>query len=803
MPFVELLHRTVHGVTAADGRLAAFVAGVLLVSLAPALPPGPVFVPIFLLGLLLALLLALRRRTLALALLPFALGLCWACLHGEGLLASRLPVACDGRWSGVSGVIEGLPQRRLMAGGSWQQRVQLRVEAIVNPACAGPRRVSLAYYGERRLRPGERWRFVARLRLPWGEANPGSSNRQDYYARAGIDAVASVRAGTAERLAGAAGRAPFARTRAALLAALGETLGDSPATGFLGALLVGERAGLADRDWALLRAFGVVHLVVISGLHVSLVAGGGFLLGGLAARCAAVFGWGAAWALLRPGAALVAASAYAALAGFTLPTQRALAMLGCVCAALLLGRPARSGRHLLLAAVLVLAGNPLAAVGSSFWLSFLAVAWLLWFAGRRRGQARWRTALAVHGFMALAMAPLTAWWFGGASLASAPANLLLVPLVGFVLVPLVLGGALCWPWLAPVAEACWSLAAALLEPLLAAGRGLSSAVVDGLYLETGSSGLATLCAVVGTLLLFGARRKLLRLAGAVAILPLLLPGPGGRAAMPALTVLDVGQGTAVVYRSGERTLVYDTGGGDPDGANAARRLLLPFLRRAGVRRIDTLVVSHPDRDHSAGVATLLEALPVGELRYGAPLPGIEHGERCRAGASWRWPDGSVFRLLSAAPGELLDRNDASCVLRIDVRGQRFLLTGDIGRDRERQLVRYWRQALQADWLLVAHHGSASSTGAAFLRTVAPRRAALTFGRANPFGHPAPAVLQRLCRRGVQLDGTAAGGALHYRVREDGTVAVERYRERARRYWRRAAPLTPLDCREYNQRQPEA
>jgi competence protein ComEC len=339
------------------------------------------------------------------------------------------------------------------------------------------------------------------------------------------------------------------------------------------------------------------------------------------------------------------------------------------------------------------------------------------------------------------------------------------------------------------------------EPLLAGAAALAAGHGAGFYLETRGGALASGLALLGTFLLFGARRRVLRAVGVLGLLPLLWPGSGSRAATPELIVLDVGQGTAVVYRSGERTLVYDTGGGDPAGANAARRVLLPFLRQAGVRRIDTLVVSHPDRDHSAGTAAVLDALPVGELLLGQPLPGVARGRRCRAGASWRWPDGTVFRLLSAAPGERLGRNDASCALSIRVRGRRFLLTGDIGRERERSLVRYWRGALRADWLLVAHHGSATSTGAAFLRAVAPRRAAFTFGRANAFGHPAPEVVRRLCRGGTRLDATAAGGALRYRVDADGTLTLSRYRDSSARYWRRAPPLTPLDCRAYNQANP--
>lgn len=772
--------------------LGAFIAGVLLVAQLPSLAPLPLAA-----GLVPLAAAAWRLRSLPVA--GFLVAVLIAAGHGLLLLSQRLEVSCDGRWTRLSGVVVDLPQRQRLGDDRWQQRFRLRVEHIARPECRGPRLLSLAYYGDRRLRPGERWALSARLRLPWGEDNPGGRNRQDYFAREGIDATGSVRSADAVRLAGPEGRALHQQLRARLRQALARSGVAEGPRALLAALLVGDQSALSDAQWDLLRRLGVVHLVVVSGLHVSLVGAFGWFGGALLARLLAVAGARGAWPGVPALSALAAASAYAALAGFSLPTQRALIMLGCLMGALLAGRRARSPRNLLLAAGVVLAANPLAATGSGFWLSFAAVAWLLWYAarpGRRRG---WRGALALHAFMTLAMAPLSGWWFGGVSLVAVLANLLLVPFVAVFLVPLVLAGGACWFWWPGLAGFCWQLAAWPLTPLLAGAEGFVADVGGWLYLPVAAGPLESALAVVGVLLLFGARRRRWRLSGLPALLPLLLPGAPGVAERPTLTVLDVGQGTAVVFRSGGRTLVYDTGGGDPAGNNAAARVVLPFLRARRVRRIDRLVVSHPDRDHSAGVATLRAALPITAIAGGRALAAAPGLRSCRTGASWRWPDGTRFRFLTASAPRALGSNDVSCVLLIDAQGYRFLLPGDIGVRRERELVRYWRDTLRADWLLVAHHGSASSTSAAWLRAVRPARAVLTHGRANPFGHPAPAVLARLCRAGVDVDATASGGALSYRVAAGGVLTVRASRAAAPRYWRRAPPLTPLACAAYNRR----
>jgi competence protein ComEC len=249
-----------------------------------------------------------------------------------------------------------------------------------------------------------------------------------------------------------------------------------------------------------------------------------------------------------------------------------------------------------------------------------------------------------------------------------------------------------------------------------------------------------------------------------------------------VAVLDVGQGTAVVVSAGGRTLLYDTGGGDPAGWNVADAVVLPYLRYQGITRLDTFVISHRDRDHSAGSALVGRALAVDRLRYGMPLPGLRGGKRCRAGEAWRWPGGQRFQFLSPAGEQHLDSNDQSCVLRIVLGTHQLLLPGDIGSSRERELVRYWGDELASDWLLAGHHGSLTSSSHAWLKQVAPSTAVISSGNANRFGHPHHRIEARLARAGVTYWETAVEGALEFEFRDGIAPRLYRFRTSRRRFW---------------------
>lgn len=773
-----------------SAAVAGAVAGLLLAACLPWLPGALAVSAIAVAGALLLL----ARCTPARLAAGLSLGAALGIAHGNSLLERRLPPDCVREPVQVEGAVVSLPRVTHIGEDTRQQRFEFAVADIRPARCGGPRRVLLSYYGPLTVAPGEQWLFEARLRRPWGLVNPGSFNMQAWFAQTGIDATGSVRSRGAQRLAPGAGLGSLPdRLRARISERIATLPLSSDARAVLRAVTVADRSGLDTELWRLFQHYGLNHLLVISGLHIGLVAALGYGLGRGVAVSLMLTGRVADPRHLPAVLALLLAAFYTALAGFSLATVRALAMLSCVVVASACWRRAGSWYNLLLAAALLLALNPLAGLGSGFWLSFGAVACLLWLGMWSRETGRWRARVGTHVFMSVAMLPLCGWWFGGFSQVSAPANLLLVPLLGLFVVPLALLGALCalpgWD----LAAALWTWAAQPLEVLLPLGRALAASHPDWLFRGLAPGPLETLLALCAVALLVAPLDWRVRALLPVLLAPLLLPPAAPRTAAPEAVhalVFDVGQGTAVLLYDRHRALLYDTGGGVAGGSTIARSAILPLLRQRGIARLDTLVISHGDSDHSAGLADILGALPVARLLTGAEVRVAGANKRafvvaepCRAGLGWQWPHNDVtLRVLAPAPGERLSRNNGSCVLQVSVGGWRLLLPGDVNDDRERALVRYWRDELASDWLLAAHHGSGSSSSHAWLKAVDPAEVVYSHGYANRFGHPHPAVVARVGAAGARAWSTARRGALELVFYADGKLQVIAHRQLKRRYW---------------------
>lgn len=820
--------------------------GVVVTGFVPVLPPfialllaGLALFPLGLLALQCGLLTGLRSST------PFLCGLfagvLLACLYGERLLSRQLPLQCEREAVLVRGQIVSLVERGVAQYGSSSQRFQFHVDAIEPAVCNDPQRLALTYFGDTELSPGQYWQFTAVLSRPWGQANPGLFNGQSWYVQQGIDARGSVRGEGArlrnvELASGVDIRLWPQLWRNDLRRVISSLPVNPPTRSLLSALTYGDKRSIDSHLWSQFQVLGVSHLLVISGLHVGLVAAAGFAMARLLMWLLALLlpGLSVATAAVPPVAAVGVATFYTALAGFSLPTQRALFMLLVFVLATAMGRPTRAFAHLLLAGFLVLVLNPLAALGAGFWLSFTAVAALLWLnQWQPVGPSdRWGSrALRTHGYMTLLMLPVSGWFFGGASLIAVVANLLLIPLVGLVIVPTALLAASVSLLVGPgVPEGQAPEIVVLLASLLWLVAG---AVVDGLFLllhavaRWGEAGLftslqapfgATLLALIAVLVAALPKHAVLRLSWLPLLLPLLLPlslpslpprfseaftasAPAASAHRAArvsdpylwVTVLDVGQGTSVVVRSPHRTLLYDTGGGRDWERNMAQSVVLPYLQRIGVTALDTFVVSHSDSDHSLGAPLVLRTLPVSRLRLGGTGFDRVSGAACRAGESWVWPEsGAQFQFLSPFVSAAKDfsqgskaflrRNNQSCVLQIRLGQSTLLLPGDIEADAESELVRFWGKTLQSDWLLVGHHGSKTSTTWRLLKHVVPRQAIVSAARGNRFGHPHDGVLSRFQAIGTQVSNTADNGALRYMITPEEIVILPPERDRSRRYW---------------------
>ncbi|MBK1629947.1 DNA internalization-related competence protein ComEC/Rec2 [Thiohalocapsa halophila] len=752
--------------------------------------PGP-WLPWLLAGVASVLLLAAAgwRRRLPVALAPallvslVAAGALWAYLDACRVLCSPFPEQRVNQTLVAVGRVASLPQDK-----GYAERFLFRIERLrADGEPLGFRGlVRLSWYRERpALRVGQRWRLSLRLKPPHGFVNPGGFDYEGWLFQRGIAATGHVRdPEAAVRLTAGPGPYRLDHWRQALRDRLAALLPEGPAAALVPALVLGDRGGLTPAQWEVFSRTGTSHLIAISGLHVGLVAG--------AVLLAVRWSWSRFPRLTRrlaapraaAGVALLAAAGYAALAGFSISTQRALAMLAVVLVAAMLGRTLRPWSGLALALLAVLLLDPASVLSYGFWLSFAAVAMLLYalsqrlappFALVRWGRAQWAVAVG--------LLPLLLFFFARASLVAPAVNLVLVPLFGLLL-PVVLlfaGLALAgdWPWalwpVAVVLDAGYALLAAI------AGWELAGVTLGGRALWV------WLAAGGGALLLLAPRGVPARWLGLVLLLPLAAarpPAPPPGAAQ--LTMLDVGQGLAVVVRTAGHTLVYDMGVGWPSGFNTGTVVVAPYLRHRGVGGVDIAMVSHADQDHAGGLEGLAADLPVRRVLSGEPqaldAPAGVAAEACRAGDHWRW-DGVEFRVLHPS-GPAQEGNDASCVLHVAAGGASVLLTGDIEAGVEAALVAAVPGALAADVLLASHHGSDSSSTAAFLRAVDPDWVWFSAGYANRFGFPSADVVARVRALGAAAASTATDGGVTLRLpAQPGPLVPTGAREVRQRLWR--------------------
>ena len=757
----------------------AFASGVAVVYLLPGLLPlAPAGIATVLLGLA-----AWRWRALR---LPFwlLLGAFWA--HWNACLLvcapfpdelARAPLVVEGRIASIP-TDSGLARQFLFE----VEQVRQEGEPVHFTGL-----VRLSWYEDAPpLRAGEQWRLPVRLKPRHGLANPGTFDFERWLFEQGVQATGNLRRGEPpQQLDAGAGRYWLDRRRQALSEHLARVLGGAPALPLVQALVIGDRSGFDQDDWEVLTRTGTNHLVAISGLHVGLIAGAAFfLVRWLWSRSARLT---VAFAAPRSAAmgGMIAALGYAGLAGFAVSTQRALVMIAVVFAALLWQRTLRPYHALVLALVGVLLVDPGAVLSPGFWLSFGAVAVLLFSLGQRLPSrdlwTRWGHAQWAVG---IGLLPLLFLLFGRASLIAPPVNLIAVPLFSLILLPLVLATSLLslipglgtvpwWPlqWTAHLLGWCLD-GLAWIADLPWAAMSLPERPL-WVWLVAGA----------GVMLMLAPRGLPGRWLGLLLVVPMFVlgtPRPSDGEAW--FTLLDVGLGLSAVVRTREGTLVYDTGPGFPSGFDTGSAVVAPFLASQGVRRIERLVISHADRDHAGGLAGLAERIPIDRIDSGEParleVPGVEP---CRAGEGWDW-SGVTFRFVHPADAGF-SGNDASCVLRVETGGRSVLLTGDIQARVERRLARESGDALASDVLIAGHHGSATSTHPDFLDAVAPGLVLFASGYANHFGFPVAEVRERVSARGIPALDTGLVGAIELRLGPNGAIEGPwTWRERAGRFW---------------------
>lgn len=764
----------------------AFALGVWLLQQTAVLP-APTFLVA---GGMAGLLLVLQRRYRGLILLGFCLlGFAWAGGFAHWRMSDALPVEWEGRDVEVVGVVADLPQRFERG-----VRFSFEVEQAAGPV---PKRIALSWYrhiepaleeeGDEEAAPGalplpragERWRLVVRLKRPHGNLNPHGFDYEGWLLERGIRATGYVKKSTLtgrqnERLAEAA--PGIGALRESIRSRMMRALPEQPYAGVLVALAIGDQQAIAPELWRLFAATGITHLMSISGLHVTMIGG---LLAWLVnwgwRRSARLpLRWPAQKAAALAG--LLGAAAYALLAGFGIPAQRTLFMLAVVVAAMLSGRALSAVQVLGTALVAVLLVDPWAVLAAGFWLSFAAVALLFAIAAGRVRQHWALEWLRAQWAITLGLMPALLALFQQFSLVSPLANVLAIPLVSLLVTPLALLGSLPgFAWTLDVAHA-------LLDGLMVFLNGLM-ALPGVLWQQHAPPPWSVPLAVLGAIWLLLPRGFPARWLGVVLFLPLFFILPERPAAGEVqMTVLDVGQGQAIHVQTATHDLLYDSGP-ELGGTDAGVRHVLPYLRAVGVRQLDTLVISHADKDHAGGMDSVLAGLPVADL-----VSSIPKSRRCQDGDSWVW-DGVKFQFLHPAPEDYERKrptNAMSCVLLIESAHGRILIPGDIEGKAEAELLARHADRLHADILVAPHHGGRKTASPDFVAAVGAREVIFPVGYRNRFGHPVPAVAERFAASGARLQRTDQSGAVGIRLRAEAegrhNLAVRHVRLADRRYW---------------------
>lgn len=727
--------------------LIALIIGLLAIGFLPSLPSVSCCILIGAIGVAL-----LAWRTYPLGFL--LIGVAWSCYSAIAVMDDRLDSSLDGQTIRLEGEVTGLSEQS-------QQIVRFHLKNAKAKDLKLPVTIRLSWYQGQPVITGERWQLLVRLKYPRGTVNPYTFDYEAWLTAKHIGATGTVK--EAKKLAPAKGIATWRyQLRTAILAQ--EAMGQG---GGLVALVLGDGSAINKSQWRVLQETGTVHLMVISGQHITLLAAFGyFCIAGLVR-----IGWWPArlpWLPIACALSMSLAVIYGLLAGFEVPVQRACIMLALV----LIWRLRFSYLGIItpfltaLAAVLIY--DPLASLQAGFWLSFVSVAiLLLTFSGRLSNGRWWLNALKVEWVITLGLAPILMMLLLPISLTAPIANLIAVPIVSFIIVPLALLGTLliAIPYLGSFL--LW-LAGASLNYLFMLLTCIAQVIPA--WVAPMAPGWALLLAFLGIILLLLPRGIPFKVFGLVFCMPLLLPNQTEiQHGSAKVMVFDVGQGLAVLIRTAQHNLLYDVAPSMGD-FNLGERIIVPAVKRKGVTNIDKVIISHADTDHAGGLLPVSEQLTIKELISGEPTKlgvGLPV-QACVSGTQWQW-DGvnfSLWQWSGATKG-----NDASCVLLVEAKGETLLLTGDISSKAEKAWLVERGQPI--DWLLAPHHGSNHSSSMSFIKATHPHGVIISRGWLNPFHHPNPLVLKRYQAINAELVDTAFTGAVQINLGEYSPALRER------------------------------
>lgn len=777
--------------------LLAYCLGIGLIVFLPSLEDWPALLGGFVVAFALAISQSQSRPLIPLLVLAFGLGSGWHIQWAAQGLSERLDKQLEGEDLWVQGRVISAPFEYDLV-----QQFGFYIESSEQGITGLAR---LNHYGDEEIQLGDKLDLIVRLNRPHSLANPGSFDREAQMLRAGMIASGYVREVLSQSQQF---ELSLSGIRGELHSRLMEIGSGSPYRGLVIALVLGEKSQLSVHHNELFAKTGTTHLFVISGLHIGLVAGVFFWLASLITSLYPPLFRALPRQKLAGAVALLAAISYAALAGFSLPTQRAVVMLGVVILSGLWGRDLATSYRLLVALALVLTLDPLATTSAGFWYSFVAVAGLLYLTNftqtttnqiatreteLRRGIAplkQFAARLLKPQLTVFVLLLLPLLIFGGTPSVFSPlTNVVAIPVVGLLIVPLCLLASLLSLVGGDIPLIVFEVIDWLFRYLFVGLEWVAQMQVD-LFGELKpiprqGSRLPWVCASAAVALVLAPIRLHAKLLALPLMLPLLWPAARSNGFDLAVHVLDVGQGLAVIVQTGNHSLLYDTGFGVENGYSAGQAVIVPALKHLGISTLDTVVVSHGDNDHIGGLEAVLASYKQAEFISNPAVitqttrPALS----CRLVTPWQW-EKVHFEFLNVAD-PAVSSNDQSCVLKVSVGELSVLLPGDIERPVELLLASQFASKLSSKWLIAPHHGSKSSSSYPFLKRVQPETVLISSGYNNRFGHPSKDIISRYDSLGIDYFVTHEEGmlSLFYPPLDPDHNSPVSYRKTMPRYWR--------------------
>lgn len=722
--------------------------------------------------LLLLTLILFRPPTIILLICISSLGFCWMTFNIQQHFKHALPENLEGHKINVTGIITSLVEISSHDVASFEFCIN-KVDSN-ETSWDLPATVRISWQAPpQQLRPGDNWHLVVKLKRPRNYANPGSFDVEKFYLQQRIIALGYVVAiGENIFIRHDFFKYPINNIRQYFLGLIEHGLAEREFTAVIIAQVLGVKHNMPAEQMQIFQRSGVAHLMAISGLHIGLIGSMFFWFISILWRYAPSAGsniaapWIAAWG------ALFVSIGYAFLAGFSVATQRSLIMLAVFLAGYIFKRNLASRHGFFLALACILLSDPFAVLSLGFWLSFIAVAFLI-FSTVGRGRAKDNFAKTVQWLkpqivMGLALLPITVLFFSQCSIIAPLANTIAIPWVGFIVVPISLIAVLILPLNQAVAISLLKLAETSFSYLWLILQWFAKFPVYSWQPPQQYLWLTITLAMLGAVWLFIPIGVATRWWGLLNFVPLLatnlLTIPYGQAE---LTLLDVGQGLSVIIRTQHHTLVYDTGAKLSDHFDLGTRVVAPYLQTVGVKYIAALMISHGDNDHIGGARGLLNKISANSIITSDPKDLAEYNPViCQAGQQWQW-DGVIFSVLHPQVGVTNSkRNDHCCVLMVQAGKHKALLTGDIESISEQQLILRYGEQLQADVMLVPHHGSKTSSSLEFLQYTKPKFALIPAGYKNQYSHPRQEVVDKYHAIGAAVLNTVDTGSISFRLGGD-------------------------------------